>query len=423
MISFSLVRRLLGGAVSLHKCRLCGADLNRSFVDLGMSPLCESYIPAASLDDPETFYPLHVLICESCLLVQLPAYVSGEHIFSDYAYFSSYSDSWVAHAKRYADTMIGALRLSGDSLVTEVASNDGYLLQHFVAAGIPVLGVEPAANVAAAAAAKGIRTEVRFLGPETGAELAGRYGQADLVAGNNVFAHVPDIRGFAAGLRALVKDSGLVTLEFPHLLRLIEGRQYDTIYHEHFSYLSLLTASRVLATAGLEVVDVDELSTHGGSLRVHARPAESASEPSPRVKAVLDQEEAAGLHTVAGHDGFARDVMKIKSDLLSFLIAAASDGKSVAGYGAPGKGNTLLNHCGIRSDLLEYTVDRSPVKQGKFLPGTHIPIHPPERLAQTRPDYILILPWNLREEISAQLSYVRDWGGQLVVPIPVLETI
>ncbi len=423
MIPFSLVSRLLGGAVSLHKCRLCGADLNRTFVDLGMSPLCESYIPAASLDDPETFYPLHVLICESCLLVQLPAYVSGEHIFSDYAYFSSYSDSWVAHAKRYADTMIGALRLTEGSLVTEVASNDGYLLQHFVAAGIPVLGVEPAANVAAAARAKGIRTEVRFLGPETGAELAGRYGQADLVAGNNVFAHVPDIRGFAAGLRALVKDSGLVTLEFPHLLRLIEGRQYDTIYHEHFSYLSLLTASRVLRTAGLEVVDVDELSTHGGSLRVHARPAEAAGEPSPRVKAVLDQEETAGLHTVAGHDGFARDVMKIKSDLLSFLIAAATDGKSVAGYGAPGKGNTLLNHCGIRSDLLEYTVDRSPVKQGQFLPGTHIPIHPPERLAQTRPDYILILPWNLREEISAQLSYVREWGGQLVVPIPALETI
>jgi SAM-dependent methyltransferase len=420
---FLLVSRLLGGAVSLHKCRLCGADLNRTFVDLGMSPLCESYIPAASLDDPETFYPLHVLICESCLLVQLPAYVSGEHIFSDYAYFSSYSDSWVAHAKRYADTMIGALRLTEGSLVTEVASNDGYLLQHFVAAGIPVLGVEPAANVAAAAQAKGIRTEVRFLGPETGAELAGRYGQADLVAGNNVFAHVPDIRGFAAALRALVKDSGLVTLEFPHLLRLIEGRQYDTIYHEHFSYLSLLTASRVLRTAGLEVVDVDELSTHGGSLRVHARPAEAAGEPSPRVKAVLDQEEAAGLHTVAGHDGFARDVMKIKSDLLSFLIAAATDGKSVAGYGAPGKGNTLLNHCGIRSDLLEYTVDRSPVKQGQFLPGTHIPIHPPERLAQTRPDYILILPWNLREEISAQLSYVREWGGQLVVPIPALETI
>jgi 2-polyprenyl-3-methyl-5-hydroxy-6-metoxy-1,4-benzoquinol methylase len=402
---------------------LCGADLNRTFVDLGMSPLCESYIPAASLDDPETFYPLHVLICESCLLVQLPAYVSGEHIFSDYAYFSSYSDSWVAHAKRYADTMIGALGLTPGSLVTEVASNDGYLLQHFVAAGIPVLGVEPAANVAAAAQAKGIRTEVRFLGPETGAELAGRFGQADLVAGNNVFAHVPDIRGFAAGLRALVKDSGLVTLEFPHLLRLIEGRQYDTIYHEHFSYLSLLTASRVLATAGLQVVDVDELSTHGGSLRVHARPAESAGEPSPRVKATADQEEAAGLHTVAGHDGFARDVMKIKSDLLSFLITAASGGKSVAGYGAPGKGNTLLNHCGIRSDLLEYTVDRSPVKQGWFLPGTHIPIHPPERLAQTRPDYILILPWNLREEISAQLSYVRDWGGRLVVPIPALELI
>jgi SAM-dependent methyltransferase len=402
---------------------LCGADLNRSFVDLGMSPLCESYIPPERLDAPETFYPLHVLICDSCLLVQLPTYVSGEDIFSDYAYFSSYSDSWVAHARRYAETMTGALQLTAGSLVTEVASNDGYLLQHFVAAGIPVLGVEPAANVAEAARAKGIRTEVAFLGPDTGAELADRYGQADLVAGNNVFAHVPDIRGFALGLRRLVKDSGLVTLEFPHLLRLIEGRQYDTIYHEHFSYLSLLTASRVLATAGLEVTDVEELTTHGGSLRVHARPSEQAGEPSPRVKAVLDQEEAAGLHTVAGHAGFARDVMKIKSDLLSFLIAAAADGKTVAGYGAPGKGNTLLNHCGIRSDLLEYTVDRSPVKQGKFLPGTHIPIHPPERLAETRPDYILILPWNLREEISAQLSYVREWGGRLAVPIPALELI
>jgi hypothetical protein len=386
-----------------------------------MSPLCESYVPAERLDDPEVFYPLHVLMCDSCLLVQVPAYVSGEHIFSDYAYFSSYSDSWVAHAKRYAEAMIDQLGLTGDSLVTEVASNDGYLLQHFTARQVPVLGVEPAANVAEVARGRGIRTEVQFLGPETGAEIAARYGQADLVAGNNVFAHVPDIRGFAAGLRALVKDTGLVTLEFPHLLRLIERRQYDTIYHEHFSYLSLLTSTRVLATAGLRVTDVEELDTHGGSLRVHARPAESAGEPSTRVKAVLAAEEGAGLHTVAGHEGFAGAVLKIKSDLLGFLLQAAADGQSVAGYGAPGKGNTLLNHCGIRSDLLAYTVDRSPVKQGLFLPGTHIPIYAPERIAQTRPDYILVLPWNLRPEITQQLDYVREWGGRLVFPIPALE--
>jgi SAM-dependent methyltransferase len=386
-----------------------------------MSPLCESYVPADRTDEPEVFYPLHVRLCGECLLVQLPAYVPGEDIFSDYAYFSSYSDSWVAHAKRYADEMTARLGLTSASLVTEVASNDGYLLQHFHAAGIPVLGVEPAANVAEAARAKGIRTAVEFLGPDTGVSIAASYGRADLVAANNVFAHVPDIRGFAAGMRALVKESGLVTLEFPHLLRLIERRQYDTIYHEHYSYLSLLTASRALETAGLRVVDVDELGTHGGSLRVHARPAEAAGEPSERVKAVLDAEEAAGLHTVEGHAGFAGEVLRIKSDLVEFLVEAARQGKSVAGYGAPGKGNTLLNHCGIRSDLLAYTVDRSPVKQGKFLPGTHIPIYAPERLAETKPDYILVLPWNLREEISGQLAYARSWGGRLVFPIPALE--
>jgi SAM-dependent methyltransferase len=388
-----------------------------------MSPLCESYLPAENVDAPEVFYPLNVLLCDECLLVQLPVYVTGEDIFSDYAYFSSYSDSWVAHAKRYANAMTGALGLSSGSLVTEVASNDGYLLQHFVSAGIPVLGVEPAGNVAEAAIAKGIRTVVEFLGPETGAAIAAEYGRADLVAANNVFAHVPDIRGFAAGLRALVKDSGLVTLEFPHLLRLMERRQYDTIYHEHFSYLSLLTAGRALAAGGLQVVDVEELSTHGGSLRVHARPAEAAGEPSPRVKALLDVEEAAGLHTVGGHAGFARQVLRIKTDLLTFLIGAAAEGKTVAGYGAPGKGNTLLNHCGIRSDLLQYTVDRSPVKQGRFLPGTHIPIYAPDRLAETKPDYILVLPWNLRDEITEQLSYVRSWGGRLVFPIPALEVV
>jgi hypothetical protein len=388
-----------------------------------MSPLCESYVPQDKLDEAEAFYPLHVRLCENCLLVQLPAYVPGEDIFSDYAYFSSYSDSWVAHAKRYATAMIEGLKLTPDSLVTEVASNDGYLLQHFHAAGIPVLGVEPAANVAETARARGITTEVQFLGAETGREIAQRHGRADLVAGNNVFAHVPDIRGFAAGLRALVKDEGTVTLEFPHLLRLIERRQYDTIYHEHFSYLSLLTSSRALETAGLRVTDVEELETHGGSLRVYARPAESAGEPSARVKAVLAAEEAAGLHTVEGHEGFAPAVLKIKSDLLEFLLRAAREGKTVAGYGAPGKGNTLLNHCGIRTDLLSYTVDRSPVKQGKFLPGTHIPIYAPERLAETRPDYILVLPWNLREEISQQLSYVGSWGGKLVFPIPEFEIV
>jgi hypothetical protein len=402
---------------------LCGTSLTKTFVDLGMSPLCESYISADHLDEAESFYPLHVRLCDSCLLVQLPAYVPGEDIFSDYAYFSSYSDSWVAHAKRYADLMTDRLGLTSDSLVTEVASNDGYLLQHFVARDIPVLGVEPAANVAEVARSRGVRTESRFLGPQTGRELAGEFGRADLVAANNVFAHVPDITGFAAGLRALVTDSGVVTLEFPHLLRLMERRQYDTIYHEHYSYLSLLTASRALATAGLRVSDVDELETHGGSLRVYARPEEAAAEPSASVKAVLGAEESAGLHTVAGHEGFASEVLRIKSDLVGFLLDAAANGKSVAGYGAPGKGNTLLNHCGIRSDLLSYTVDRSPYKQGKFLPGTHIPIYAPERLAETKPDYVLVLPWNLREEISKQLDYVRSWGGRLVFPIPALDIV
>ena len=393
-----------------------------------MSPLCESYVPADKLQAAESFYPLHVYICDQCLLVQLPIHVTGEDIFTDYAYFSSYSQSWVAHAKRYADAMTARLGLGPQSLVTEVASNDGYLLRHFLAAGIPVLGVEPAGNVAEAAKALGIETEVEFLGPQTGERIAAKHGQADLVAANNVFAHVPDIRGFAAGLRALVKDTGTVTLEFPHLQRLIERRQYDTIYHEHFSYLSLLTASRALATAGLAVADVDELPTHGGSLRVYAVPqanadADSRGEPSANVKAVLAEEEAAGLHTVAGHAGFAAAVLGVKADLVTFLIEAARAGKSVAGYGAPGKGNTLLNHCGIRGDLLSYTVDKNPLKQGKFLPGTHIPILAPDQLERTKPDYVLVLPWNLKDEISDQLSYVREWGGQLVFPIPALEIV
>ena len=402
-------------------CRLCGAELTETFVDLGMSPLCESYVPADRVDAPETFYPLHVRTCSECLLVQLPAYVAGEEIFSDYLYFSSYSSSWVEHARRYSVAMIEKLNLTAESLVAEVASNDGYLLQHFVAAGIPVIGVEPAGNVAAVAREKGIRTEVCFLGPETGESVAAQYGRADLVAANNVYAHIPDIIGFSQGLANLVKPDGLVTLEFPHLLRLIERRQFDTIYHEHYQYLSLLTASRALAKGGLAVVDVEELDTHGGSLRVHAKHTETAGEPSVAVKAVLDAEAAAGLHTFEGHKGFAGEVFTNKRDLLDFLMRARDEGKRVVGYGAPGKGNTLLNHCGIREDLLEYTVDRSPHKQGMFLPGTHIPIHAPERIAADRPDYVLVLPWNLRTEISAQLSYVRDWGGKLVYPIPALD--
>jgi SAM-dependent methyltransferase len=404
-------------------CRLCGEVLTETFVDLGMSPLCESYLTAAQLDSPETFYPLHVRVCAKCLLVQLPAYVPGEEIFSDYAYFSSYSTSWVEHAKKYATAMTRQLELGPESLVAEVASNDGYLLQHFVAAGIPVVGVEPAANIAAVARQKGVRTEVEFLGADTGTAIASRYGRADLVAGNNVYAHVPDIVDFSAGLAALVKPGGLVTLEFPHLLRLFERRQYDTIYHEHYQYLTLLTASKALATAGLSVVGVDELSTHGGSLRLHAQHADQAAAPTADVKSVLEAEAEAGLHSIDGHRGFARAVFQIKRDLLDFLLEARAQGRRVVGYGAPGKGNTLLNHCGIRSDLLEYTVDRSPHKQGMFLPGTHIPIYAPERIAVDRPDYVLVLPWNLRTELTQQLRYIRDWGGRLVFPIPALEVM
>jgi SAM-dependent methyltransferase len=403
------------------RCRLCAAELTHTFVDLGMSPPCESYLTTEQLDSGETFYPLHVRICVECLLVQLPAYIAAEDIFSHYAYFSSYSDSWVAHARRFVNTAVDRLGLTTDSFVIEVASNDGYLLQHVVQRGIRVLGIEPAGNVAAAAIERGIPTEVLFLGEQTGDKIADTYGRADLVIANNVLAHVPDIVDFASGLRALVSDRGYVSIEIPHLLRLIEGREYDTIYHEHYSYLSLLTTQRVLAAAGLTVVDVEELPTHGGSLRTWSMPTEHAGGPSLEVAGVLQLEVEAGLDTLAGHTGFAAQVAAVRNDLIEFLVARSREGAVVAGYGAPGKGNTLLNHVGVRSDLLAFTVDRNPVKHGKFLPGTHIPIHPIERLAEERPDYVLILPWNLRDEIAAQLSYIREWGGQLVVPLPSLE--
>jgi 2-polyprenyl-3-methyl-5-hydroxy-6-metoxy-1,4-benzoquinol methylase len=386
-----------------------------------MSPPCELYVSADQLDQMELFYPLHVRVCSSCLLVQLPAYISASEIFSDYAYFSSYSDSWVEHARQFVESAARRLGLDGGSFIVEVASNDGYLLQHAVALGIRSLGIEPAANVAEAAVARGVPTEVLFLGAETGEQVTMKHGRADLVVANNVFAHVPDIVDFARGLRALVSDTGFVSIEIPHLLRLVESREYDTIYHEHFSYLSLLTTQRVLARAGLTVVDVEELTTHGGSLRTWSTPDENAPAPSSNVANVLLDEAAAGLHDLEGHEGFSFAVAAIRNDLVEFLIDCSRKGASVAGYGAPGKGNTLLNHCGIRSDLLEYTVDRNPFKHGKFLPGTHIPIYPVEHLAETKPEYIVIMPWNLRDEISAQLAYTREWGAQLVVALPTLE--
>jgi hypothetical protein len=407
--------------MSYPQCRLCSAELRHTFVNLGMSPPCESYLTAAQLDTAEKFYPLHVRVCERCLLVQLPAYVAPEDVFSDYAYFSSYSDSWVAHARRFVDEATAKFGLGSESFLVEVASNDGYLLQHSVARGIRSLGIEPAANIAQVARGRGIDTEVRFLGEQTGRDVASRHGKADLVVANNVFAHVPDIVDFSKGLRELVADSGRVSIEIPHLLRLIEGNEYDTIYHEHYSYLTLLTAQRVLAAADLEVIDIEELPTHGGSMRIWSAPTAAAVEASPSVARVLADEAAAGLDTVEGHDGFARQVAAARNDFVEFLIGCQRTGMRVAGYGAPGKGNTLLNHCGIRSDLMEFTVDRNPHKHGLFLPGTHIPIYPVERLAQERPDYVVIMPWNLRDEITAQLGYVRDWGGRFVVSLPKLE--
>jgi SAM-dependent methyltransferase len=407
--------------MSAPRCRLCAAELTHTFVDLGMSPPCESYLTSEQLDCGETFYPLHVRVCADCLLVQLPAYIAAEEIFSHYAYFSSYSESWVAHARRFIDSAADRLPLTTDSFVIEVASNDGYLLQHVVERGIRALGIEPAGNIAAVAIERGVPTEVLFLGEQTGDKVAETYGRADLVVANNVLAHVPDIVDFAKGLRALVADRGRVSIEIPHLLRLIEGREYDTIYHEHYSYLSLLTTQRVLAAAGLTVVDLEELPTHGGSLRTWSMPSECADEPSGEVARVVRLEADAGLDTLAGHAGFATQVAAVRNDLIDFLVARSREGAVVAGYGAPGKGNTLLNHVGVRSDLLAFTVDRNPVKLGKFLPGTHIPIHPVERLAEERPDYVLILPWNLRDEIAAQLTYIREWGGRLVVPLPSLE--
>jgi SAM-dependent methyltransferase len=400
-------------------CRFCGAELQQTFVDLGMSPLCETYPAAADLNRGETYYPLHAYVCSRCFLVQLEEYESGENIFSDYAYFSSYSDSWLRHCEKYCDKVTKRFALSGKSLVVEVASNDGYLLQYFVQRKIPVLGVEPAANVAKAAKDKGIPTLVRFFGSELAAELALGGQSADLVAGNNVLAQVPDLNDFVEGLRILLKPEGVLTLEFPHLLRLMERNEFDTIYHEHYSYFSMLTTVRILEKHGLRAFDVEELPSHGGSLRVYACRVESQTHlPEPSVCRVIREEEEAGLGSTEGYESFARQVKEAKFALVEFLVKAARKGKSVAGYGAPGKSATLLHYCGVGKDLIEYTVDRSPHKQGRFLPGTHIPIYHPDRIAETKPDYVVILPWNLKDEIMQQLQFIREWGGRFVVPIP-----
>ena len=406
------------------RCRFCAAPLEHTFVDLGMSPLCESYVPSDRLSSMEPFYPLHVRICEGCLLVQLEEFVTAEEIFTEYAYFSSYSDSWVAHAREYVDSAVNRFGLDTGSLVVELASNDGYLLQHVVERGIPALGVEPAANVAAVAQEKGIETVVEFFGRDSAARLASDGRRADLIAANNVMAHVPDLNDFVGGMKILLAPQGVVTIEVPHLLRLIEANQFDTIYHEHFSYFSLLSAARVLSAHGLEVFDVEQLTTHGGSLRLYAQHKDGGGQAlSDRVKDLADEERELGFDTLEGHAGFAPRVEETKWSLLEFLIEARREGKTIAGYGAPGKGNTLLNYCGIRTDLLDFTVDRNPYKQGQFLPGTHIPIKHPEALEHARPDFILILPWNLKDEIAAQLSYTREWGARCVVPIPGVEVL
>jgi len=400
-------------------CRFCHTGLQRTFVDLGMSPLCESFLTREQLNQMEPFYPLHAYLCEECFLVQVEEYVGPEQIFSEYAYFSSYSRAWLEHAKSYADMIVSRLGLDHTSQVIELGSNDGYLLQYFMARGIRVLGVEPAGNVAAAAIAKGVPSTTRLFGLETAQELLAGGHHPDLIVGNNVLAQVADLNGFVAGMKKLLKPGGVITMEFPHLLRLMDENQFDTIYHEHFSYFSLMSAERIFTAHGLTLFDVEEMWTHGGSLRIYARHQEDEARPvGPRVRALLAREKAVGLDRPERYAAFAEQVRETKWRLLEFLIGAKRRGKSIAGYGAPGKGNTLLNYCGIRTDFLDYTVDRNPYKHGRFTPGTHIPIHPPEKILETRPDYVLILPWNLKDEIMEQMSAVQGWGGQFVVPIP-----
>lgn len=401
------------------KCRFCSTELKHTFVDLGMSPLCESFVDAEHLDHMEPFYPLHVYVCDNCFLVQLLEYVNPEEIFTEYAYFSSYSDSWLNHAKSYVNMIVEKLNLGPESQVVELASNDGYLLQYFLERSIPVLGIEPAVNVAMAAEKKGIRTIVKFFGEQTARELVAEETRADLLLGNNVLAHVPDINDFVKGMKILLSPSGTITMEFPHLVRLMQENQFDTIYHEHFSYLSFTTVKKIFAEHGLRLFDVEQLPSHGGSLRIYACHQDDAPRPiTSRAKELIAEEQVFGIDQLATYASFTEQVKETKRKLLSLLVDLKGQGKSIAGYGAPGKGNTLLNYCGVRTDFLDYAVDRNPYKHGKFLPGTIIPIYPPEKIDETKPDYVMILPWNLKKEIMAQISYIRDWGGQFIIPIP-----
>ncbi|ORW38294.1 SAM-dependent methyltransferase [Mycobacterium paraense] len=403
-------------------CRLCDSDRLVSVLDLGATPPCEKFLAADEVDLPEPTFPLHLRLCADCLLLQIPALITPEDTFTEYAYFASYSDSWVQHAKDFVDGAIGRLGLGPDSRVVEIASNDGYLLQHVVAAGVPCVGIEPSANVGSAARERNVPTVTAFLDEEVAAKVRNDHGPADLVVANNVYAHIPDLRGFTRSLRVLMNDDGWLSIEVHHALNLVRLGQFDTIYHEHFQYYTLFSAICALATAGLAVVDVELLPTHGGSIRVWARSAEIAGKPTERVNKVMRLEEAAGLHHVDGYLQLRPRTEAIRQELLRFLLQCRAEGKRVVGYGAPGKGNTLLNYCGIRTDLLEYTVDRNPYKHGRFTPGTRIPIYEPERIAVDRPDVVLALPWNLETELTEQLGYIADWGGQLVFPLPTLHT-
>lgn len=404
---------------NLPKCRFCDAPLEYTFVDLGMQPLCESFVKAENVNHMEPFYPLHVRVCGKCFLVQLEEYVSPKEIFSEYAYFSSFSDAWLNHAKNYVDMITQRLGLNKESFVVEVASNDGYLLQYFVNKGIPALGIEPAANVAEAAVKKGVNTIVDFFNVTLASSLKNKGKTADLIIGNNVLAQVTDVNGFVESMRILLKASGVITMEFPHLMNLVDQNQFDTIYHEHFSYFSLLTVEKIFAAHGLRIFDVEQLSTHGGSLRIYACHVDDLSKPVRDSVVYLREEEIKqGYSGLEKYFSFSEKVQATKRNLLAFLIELKRQGKTIVGYGAPGKGNTLLNYCGIRTDFLDYTVDRNPYKHGRFTPGTHIPIYAPEKIEETKPDYIFILPWNIKEEILSQLSYVRAWGAKFIVPIP-----
>lgn len=405
-----------------RNCRFCSARLTQSFCDLGQSPLSNAFVSHAELDQADVCYPLHAWVCGECLLVQLEEFESPENIFSDYAYFSSYSDSWLAHCRQYVDAMRSRFGLGPQHQIVEIASNDGYLLQYFAAAGIPVLGIEPAANVAAVAIDKGIPTNVEFFGMDCARRLADNGLQADLLLGNNVLAHVPDINDFVAGLTIALKPDGIITMEFPHLLRLMQQNQFDTIYHEHFSYLSLLTVERIFGKHGLQVFDVDEITTHGGSLRIYARHA-GRHDVGANVDKVRRSEKEAGLYDIETYANFGTRVEQTRRELRNFLEDAKKGGARVLAYGAPAKGNTLLNYCGIGTDLLEFTVDRNPAKQGRFLPGSHIPVLAPDALVEAAPDYVLILPWNLKEEIVARLEVLNRSGSKFVVPIPSLEVL